>query len=263
MDARRWGVLLLSMATGATAVLLVLNREPAAPAASASAVQPATPVPLAAPSPSIAAAPPEDDQDSAAAHDALATRWRSQSDLRSAVGEHQKAIARFGALQTPQAAAAHASYAVTLLAIGEPRAAHQRAKLALEIFDHVPQGEPVDRCAALWALAESAARLKKAGAITEARAALDCLAVPTGREDDVARASLTLASLLSRSPEKLRLLKVAAANPSVQMVALDALAALRPYDSEAGCAAAIEALVRERSDRREKAARGCKLPRRH
>ncbi|MBS1151002.1 MAG: Serine/threonine kinase [Myxococcaceae bacterium] len=203
----------------------------------------------------------EQSPSTAGAHDALAAGWRLQADLRHAVDEHERAIAAFGTQRSAATASAHASYAVTLLAQADASAAHQRAKLALAIFDQLPADQAIDPCPALWALAEAGTRLKKPSAQADARAALGCLANQPRRGAELGRAALTLATLLGKTPEAIDLLKTAATDPSVQLVALDALAALRPFDPEAGCAAAIEALVRAPTEAREKAAKGCKLPR--
>lgn len=197
----------------------------------------------------------------AAAHDALAAGWRLHSKPRLAADEHELAIAGFGSQASPETAAAHASYALTLLTTGDFKGARTRARTALAIFDRVPKEQSIDPCGALWAFAEAGMRLHVPSAVTDARAALGCLGDHPFRKPEVARASLTLASMLGHTPEAIALMKAAATDPSVQLLALDALAAVRPYDSEVGCAAAIEALVRQPNEAREAAAKGCQLPR--
>ncbi len=203
----------------------------------------------------------EDHPSTGPAHDAVAAALRLRSDYRHAGDAHELAIAAFGAARSAENAAAHASYAETLLAQGKTAAAYERVKRALAIFDQVPKDRAIDPCPALWVFAEAGLRLKKPTTLADARAALGCVAEQPNRKPEVARASLTLAGALGATADAIPLLQVAATDPAVQLPALDALAALRPIDPAAGCAAAIEALVRERTDRREKAARGCKLPR--
>ena|GEM_PF-4869167 len=198
----------------------------------------------------------------APAHDALAAGLRAQNDVRHAIDEHLLAITALGSAKTPDAAAAHGSYAVTLVKKGDFGPARARAKLSLQIFDQVPADQSIDPCAALWAFAEAGARLRSPTAVKEARAALGCVEDQPRRDDELARAALTLGLLLDKNREAIGLLKTAANEPSLKLTALDALATLRPIDAAAACAAAIEALVREPNPSREKAAKGCStLPR--
>lgn len=198
----------------------------------------------------------------APAHDALAAGLRLQNDVRHAIDEHVLALTAFGTTKTPEAAAAHGSYAVTLVKKGDFGPARARAKLALQIFDQVPAEQVIDPCAALWAFAEAGARLHAPTAAKEARAAMGCIEDQPRRDDERARAALTLGLLLDKNKEAIGLLQTAAKDPSLQLTALDALATLRPIASGAACAAAIEALVREANPAREKAAKGCStLPR--
>lgn len=147
--------------------------------------------------------------------------------------------------------------------MGKAEDAYARARSALEIFEQLPSA---DACEARGAFATATVRLRKPAAVKVLRTALACFAEhPRHKQEPVphslAVASLSLATSLGRNREAIPLLQTAAKDPSLKLPALDALAALRPLDAEAGCAAAIEALVREPSARREKATKGCKLPR--
>lgn len=200
----------------------------------------------------------------AQAHEALAEAWRLQKEDRKALGENEAAVSIYGAARSPGAGFALGSLAMTHLALGDFKLARAKAREGLSILDTVPAEHAIDPCPALWVFAEAGRRLKAGTAVAEARTALGCLGEHPGRLPEVARAALTLARALGKDPEAIGMFQKAARAPSpVQLEALDALAALKASAPEAGCAAAVEALVRERTDAREKAAKGCKLPRIH